>query len=121
MARVRLTRVDVREDTQGETFADVVNDPEQPFGCVIQFLDDTTRQGRMKESELQPLGQVNSNHRLSRVPSLSRRQQNKHRPRRGQLKKQTMDDKRYEAIGLRRTANDVVVIASLEREYRSST
>ncbi len=33
-------------------FADVVNDPEQPFECVLEFFDDADRQRRMEESEL---------------------------------------------------------------------
>ena len=52
MAKVRATRADFLEDAQGRTFADVVNDPEQPFDEVLEFFDDGDRQRRMEESEL---------------------------------------------------------------------
>lgn len=52
MARVRVTRDDFLEDRQGKTFADVVNDAEQPFANVLAFFDDADRQRRMEESEL---------------------------------------------------------------------
>ncbi|MBI2477199.1 MAG: hypothetical protein HYV60_00655 [Planctomycetia bacterium] len=38
MAKARVTREDFLEDPQGRTFADVVNDPEQPFDSVLAFL-----------------------------------------------------------------------------------
>ena len=52
MGKVRVTRADFLEDRQGKTFADVVNDPQQPFGKVLVFFDDADRQRRMEESEL---------------------------------------------------------------------
>ncbi len=52
MPIARVTRKDFLEDRQGKTFADVVNDPEQPFDEVIRFFCDADRQRRMEESEL---------------------------------------------------------------------
>lgn len=52
MAIARVTRDDFLEDRQGKTFADVVNDPEQPFNNVLEFFDDAGRQRRLEESEL---------------------------------------------------------------------
>ncbi len=52
MAKVRVTRKDFLDDRQGKTFADVVNDPEQPFDVVLEFFSDADRQRRMEESEL---------------------------------------------------------------------
>jgi hypothetical protein len=40
------------DDRQGKRFADVVNDPEQPFDIVLAFFNDAGRQRRMEESEL---------------------------------------------------------------------
>ena len=52
MAKVRVNREVFMADPQGRTFADVVNDPEQPFDNVLEFFDDGDRQRRMEESEL---------------------------------------------------------------------
>ena len=52
MPKTRVTRDDFLEDQQGRTFADVVNDPKQPFDCVIEFFNHADRQRRMEESEL---------------------------------------------------------------------
>ena len=52
MPNVRVTREDFLKDPQGRTFADVVNDPEQPFDRVLQFFNQSERQRRMEESEL---------------------------------------------------------------------
>jgi hypothetical protein len=52
MAKVRVTRKDFLEDRQGKTFADVANDPKQPFDVVLEFFSDADRQRRMEESEL---------------------------------------------------------------------
>jgi hypothetical protein len=52
MGKVRITRDDFLQDRQGKTFADVVNDSEQPFDSVLAFFDDADRQRRMEESEL---------------------------------------------------------------------
>ena len=52
MPKVRVKKKDFLEDRQGKTFADVVNDPEQPFDIVLEFFSDEDRQRRMEESEL---------------------------------------------------------------------
>ncbi len=52
MPKARVTKESFLKDRQGKTFADVVNDPEQPFGIVLEFFDDADRQRRMEESEL---------------------------------------------------------------------
>lgn len=52
MPKARVTRNDFLEDRQGKTFADVINDSEQPFDNVLAFFDDADRQRRMEESEL---------------------------------------------------------------------
>jgi hypothetical protein len=52
MPRIRITRNDFLEDRQGRTFADVVNDPDQPFDLALEFFHDLNRQRRMEESEL---------------------------------------------------------------------
>ena len=51
MLSARITRNEFLEDSQGRTFADVVNDPEQPFGEVLEFFNGAEQQRRMKESE----------------------------------------------------------------------
>ena len=52
MPKVRVTRNDFLKDRQGKTFADVVNDPKQPFGELLEFFNNTDRQRRMEEAEL---------------------------------------------------------------------
>jgi hypothetical protein len=52
MAGVRVTRDDFLQDRQGRTFADVVNDPEQPFDTVLDFFNREDRQRRMEGSEI---------------------------------------------------------------------
>ena len=52
MPLAHVTRDEFLSDRQGKTFADVVNDPEQPFDAVLAFFDSTDRQQRMEESEL---------------------------------------------------------------------
>jgi hypothetical protein len=52
MPKARVTRSDFLEDRQGKTFADVVNDPEQPFDFLLEFFDSADRQRRMEESEI---------------------------------------------------------------------
>ena len=52
MSKARVTRKNFLDDRQGKTFADVVNDPEQPFDVALEFFDDADRQRRMEESEL---------------------------------------------------------------------
>ena len=50
--KTRISQTDFLDDTQGKTFADVVNDPKQPFDVVLDFFSDAERQRRMEESEL---------------------------------------------------------------------
>jgi hypothetical protein len=52
MAKITLTREDFIQDRQGRTFADVLNDPEQPFDTVLEFFSSEDRQRRMQESEI---------------------------------------------------------------------
>ncbi len=52
MPKTRVTRNAFLEDRQGIKFADVVNDPEQPFDSVLAIFGDADRQRRMEESEL---------------------------------------------------------------------
>jgi hypothetical protein len=52
MPKTTLTCDDFLQDRQGRTFADVVNDPEQPFDVVLAFFNDEGRQRRMEESEI---------------------------------------------------------------------
>lgn len=52
MRRVVVTRDNFLEDRQGRTFADVLNDSEQPLDAVLAFFNDPARQRRMVESEI---------------------------------------------------------------------
>jgi len=52
MAKASVTRDEFLKDAQGRTFADVVNDSEQPFDAVLEFFADMDRQRRMEESEM---------------------------------------------------------------------
>ena len=52
MAHAKITRKDFLDDRQGKTFADVVNDPDQPFEVALEFFSDADRQRRMEESEM---------------------------------------------------------------------
>lgn len=52
MPNVTITREKFLEDPQGRRFADVVNDPQQPFDAVLEFFNDNNRQRRMEESEI---------------------------------------------------------------------
>ena len=49
---IRISRKEFSEDRQGRTFADVLNDPEQPFDDVLAFFDDAERQRRMEDAEI---------------------------------------------------------------------
>ena len=51
MTVATITREDFLKDRQGRTFADVLNDPEQPFNETLAFFNDADRQRRMEESE----------------------------------------------------------------------
>jgi hypothetical protein len=52
MQKTIVTRREFLADRQGRTFADVLNDPEQPFAEVLDFFNDEARQRRMEESEI---------------------------------------------------------------------
>ena len=52
MSKVSIIRHDFLQDRHGRTFADVLNDPEQPFDDVLEFFNDEDRQRRMDESEI---------------------------------------------------------------------
>ncbi|MEQ9409076.1 MAG: hypothetical protein RIK87_15175 [Fuerstiella sp.] len=52
MKSIAISRDTFLQDSQGRTFADVINDPEQPFDAVLEFFGDPGRQRRMEESEL---------------------------------------------------------------------
>lgn len=52
MSKLSITRHDFLEDRHGRTFADVLNDPEQPFDDVLEFFNGEDRQRRMEESEI---------------------------------------------------------------------
>ncbi len=49
---IRVTRKGFLQDRQGRTFSDVLDDPEQPFDCVLSFFNDGERQRRMEEAEI---------------------------------------------------------------------
>ena len=51
MTNVTITREVFLKDRQGRTFADVLNDPEQPFDEALEFFNNPDRQRRMEESE----------------------------------------------------------------------
>jgi hypothetical protein len=51
MPKVTISRQDLLQDRIGRTFADVLNDPEQPVDEVLDFFSDEQRQRRMEESE----------------------------------------------------------------------
>lgn len=52
MPKITVTRQAFLDDRQGRTFADVLNDPEQPFDAVLEFFNQEDRQRRMQESEI---------------------------------------------------------------------
>ncbi len=52
MACISISRQDFLNDPLGKTFADVLNDAEQPFDRVLEFFNSVDRQRRMEESEL---------------------------------------------------------------------
>lgn len=47
-----VSREDFLADRQGRTFADVLNDPQQPFAAALKFFNNPDRQRRMEESEI---------------------------------------------------------------------
>lgn len=49
---VTVTRESFMAHRQGRTFADVVNDPDQPFEDVLAFFTNPERQRRMEDSEI---------------------------------------------------------------------
>lgn len=52
MPKATITEKEFFEDRQGRTFADVIDDADQPFHEVIKFFNDEDRQLRMEESEI---------------------------------------------------------------------
>ena len=52
MTYLQVTRQSFLQDRQGRTFADVLEDPQQPFDVVLSFFNNEDRQRRMVESEL---------------------------------------------------------------------
>ena len=52
VSKVTIAREEFLGDRQGRTFADVLDDPEQPFEEALAFFSDENRQRRMEESEL---------------------------------------------------------------------
>jgi hypothetical protein len=52
MPEILITRKSFIDDRQGRTFADVLNDAEQPFDHVLEFFNDKDRQRRMEEAEI---------------------------------------------------------------------
>jgi hypothetical protein len=52
MSGAVVRRDDFAADRQGKTFADVLNDPDQPLDEVLTFLSDEARQRRMEEAEI---------------------------------------------------------------------
>jgi hypothetical protein len=48
---ITITRDEFLSDRQGRTFADVVNDSQQPFGEALAFFNHSDRQRRLEESE----------------------------------------------------------------------
>jgi hypothetical protein len=51
MRSFKVTRQKFTKDAQGRTFADVLNDPDQPLDAMFAFFCDPDRQRRMEESE----------------------------------------------------------------------
>lgn len=49
---VTVTRERFLQHRQGRTFADVLNDPEQPLDEVLAFFSDVGRQRRMEDAEI---------------------------------------------------------------------
>lgn len=52
MPKTVITQQEFVKDSQGRTFADVVNDEQQPFANVLEFFNDQDRQRRMEDSEI---------------------------------------------------------------------
>ncbi len=49
---ITVTRESFLKDKQGRTFADVLNDTNQPFDQVLEFFNLQSRQRRMEEAEI---------------------------------------------------------------------
>jgi len=58
MPETHKTREDFLKDKQGRTFADVLNDAEQPFDEVLAFFSDAGRQQRMKMRRFTTIGRL---------------------------------------------------------------
>lgn len=52
MPSVTITKDGFLGDRQGRTFADVANDADYPFGDVLAFFSDESRQRRMEDAEI---------------------------------------------------------------------
>jgi hypothetical protein len=52
VTKTSISRDQFLLDSQGKTFADIVNDRELPFEAVLTFFNDADRQQRMEESEI---------------------------------------------------------------------
>ena len=52
MPTIEITRETFLQDSQGRTFADVLNDSEQPFDVLLEFFNREDCQRRMEESEI---------------------------------------------------------------------
>jgi hypothetical protein len=52
MPKTAISREDFLKDRQGRTFADVLNNPSQPFDEVLAFFSDAGRQQRMEDAEI---------------------------------------------------------------------
>ena len=48
----RITKKQFLADSQGRTFVDVADGPEQPFNVVLKFFSSADRQRRMEDSEI---------------------------------------------------------------------
>jgi hypothetical protein len=51
-SNIKISREEFLSDRQGRTFADVLNDPKQPFDEALEFFNNPDRQRRMEESEI---------------------------------------------------------------------
>ena len=52
MTKISISRNQFLSDSQGKTFADIVNDNSLPFEAMLTFFNDADRQRRMEESEI---------------------------------------------------------------------
>lgn len=52
MSGVVISRHDLLRDPRGKVFADLLNDPEQPFDTILEFFNSESRQRCMVDSEV---------------------------------------------------------------------